>query len=231
VALPILKELGIPATVFVATGFLNGGRMFNDTVIEAVRNLPTGFLELDRLGVEGVQGQYEIAGDADRASLIARLLPHFKYAEPGRREEMLAHFLELAQADLPDDLMMTDEQVCDLRDGGMEIGAHTVTHPILANLAEDRAADELRESKNRLETITGDKITLFAYPNGRLGEDYTERDVRLVRDVGFRAAVSTQPGVAGPTSDPYQLPRFTPWDKTTFRFLARMGMNVVGLIK
>jgi peptidoglycan/xylan/chitin deacetylase (PgdA/CDA1 family) len=50
VALPILRERGIPATVFVATGFLNGGRMFNDTVIEAIRRAGA---ELDLLLIRG----------------------------------------------------------------------------------------------------------------------------------------------------------------------------------
>ena len=46
VALPILREMGVPATFFIATGFLDGGRMWNDTVIEAIRRTPKPMLDL-----------------------------------------------------------------------------------------------------------------------------------------------------------------------------------------
>src|SRR5215831_728021 len=43
IALPILAARNLPATVFVAPAFLNGGRMFNDTIIEALRRAPNEF--------------------------------------------------------------------------------------------------------------------------------------------------------------------------------------------
>ena len=56
VALPILKRHGLSATFFIATGYLNGGRMWNDTIIEAIRGSKAKILELDHInGVEGAQ--------------------------------------------------------------------------------------------------------------------------------------------------------------------------------
>lgn len=231
VALPVLRELGLPATVFVATGFLNGGRMFNDTVIEAVRRLPAQPFDLAQLGIDGLDGTRPLKGDAERAALISQLLPHFKYADATHRQAMMQRLESLVPASLPDDLMMTDDQVRQLAAAGIDIGAHTVTHPILRTLGDAAAAREIGDSKRRLEEVTGSTVTLFAYPNGKPGDDYGTRDVRLVREAGFRAAVSTCPGVAGPDTDPWQLPRFTPWDRTPGRFLLRMGMNVAGMIR
>ena len=67
-------------------------------------------------------------------------------------------------------------------------------------------------SRQALEGIVGQPVRLFAYPNGRPGEDYTRRDRDLVESLGFDAALSTTWGAASRGSDLYQLPRFTPWD-------------------
>jgi peptidoglycan/xylan/chitin deacetylase (PgdA/CDA1 family) len=129
---------------------------------------------------------------------------------------------------LPNDLMLMDEQVRELQKAGVEIGAHTVNHPILCNLSTDEAREEILESKQNLEEILGSSVRLFAYPNGRRGEDYDSEHAELVRSLGFRAAVSTHPGAAGSETDAYQLPRFTPWDKKPVRYLVRMGLNAFG---
>jgi len=114
-----------------------------------------------------------------------------------------------------------------LRELGMEVGAHTVSHPILARMAPDAAAAEIRNSKRHLEDIVGAPIRLFAYPNGVPQQDYTAAHVRMVLDCGFAAAVSTAWGAASRRSDRFQLPRFTPWDGTAPRFGVRMALNLL----
>jgi len=109
----------------------------------------------------------------------------------------------------------------------MEIGGHTVNHPILALLSEKEARAEIGDGKRRLEEITGGPVTLFAYPNGKPGQDYGPRDVDLVRQAGFTAAVSTMGGVARRGSDPFQLPRFSPWDRSPRRLAARLLLTCV----
>lgn len=84
---------------------------------------------------------------------------------------------------------------------------------------------EIAKSKTQLENICGEEIRLFAYPNGTPGKDYCQRHVDMVRELGFDAAVSTVRGNALPYSDPWQLPRFTPWDRTPRRFMARSLLN------
>jgi len=107
----------------------------------------------------------------------------------------------------------------------MEIGAHTVTHPILARLDPERAASEIGDSKRRLEAITGSPVSLFAYPNGKPGRDYRREHVGMVKQLGFEAAVSAAQGVAHAASDSFQLPRFTPWDRTPGKFVLRLFHN------
>jgi hypothetical protein len=68
-------------------------------------------------------------------------------------------------------------------------------------------------------------IKLFAYPNGKPGRDYRARDVALVRELGFAAAVSTASGAARHGDPLHELPRFTPWDRTPMRWAARLARN------
>lgn len=122
--------------------------------------------------------------------------------------------------------MMTEDEVRSLRRAGMQIGAHTVSHPILATLDAGEKRREIVESKQVLETILGEPVDLFAYPNGKPGEDYDAESVRIVREAGFTAALTTARGAAHRQTDPFQIPRFTPWDRTRLRFGLRMLMTL-----
>lgn len=217
VALPILKSRAVPATVFVAPGFLSGGRMFNDTVIEALRRA-SGELDLTREGF----GTHALPDDAARVRAIASILPVLKYLPQTERVRRATAIAERVGAELPDDLMMTEEQVRQLHREGIAIGAHTMTHPILANVDEATARREIIESKVRLTDMIGAPVTTFAYPNGGPARDYTARDVALAREAGFELAVSTAWGAATAAADPLQIPRIAPWDRTAVRFGMRM---------
>lgn len=217
-ALPILRRFRVPATVFVATGFLNGGRMFNDTVIESVRRLVGPLPALD--GVE--LPVTAIGSDADRRALIGAILASVKYMTLEERATFLEQLTAHVQGELPRDLMMTETQVAALAHAGVEIGAHTVNHPILNRLTGAAARDEIARSRDDLEALTGTPVRLFAYPNGRLGQDFDPVHCDWVSELGFDAAVTTHRGVSSHASDPFMLPRFTPWDRKPHRFAARL---------
>jgi peptidoglycan/xylan/chitin deacetylase (PgdA/CDA1 family) len=108
----------------------------------------------------------------------------------------------------------------------MQIGAHTESHPILARLTDEVAQEEIVRSRATLERILGERVGLFAYPNGRAGTDYTPSHARLVESLGFDAAVATDWGAATRGTDPYRLPRFTPWHRDTARFGLRLLNNL-----
>ena len=113
-----------------------------------------------------------------------------------------------------------------MRHAGMQIGAHTRSHPILARLDDGQARVEIKGSKDFLENLLGERVGLFAYPNGRQTEDYSDDTVNLVRELGFDAAVSTNWGAARSATDLFQIPRFTPWDQSRIRFGARLLRNL-----
>jgi peptidoglycan/xylan/chitin deacetylase (PgdA/CDA1 family) len=221
IALPILKRHGLSATFFVATGFSDGGIMFNDAVIEAVRVAPAGTYDLTAMGL----GSFSLDDSASRRTAIDTLIGKIKYLPPTDRMAQVQRLAEAMHCTLPNDLMMGPAQIKKLHDEGMAIGGHTVNHPILATLDERQAHAEITGGKHRLEEITGAPVRLFAYPNGKPGVDYGPRDVDLVRQAGFSASLSTAIGAANSASDPFQLPRFTPWDKRPWRFGTRLLAN------
>jgi peptidoglycan/xylan/chitin deacetylase (PgdA/CDA1 family) len=218
-ALPILQHHALPATFFVATGFLDGGRMFNDTLIELVRRLPAGTCDLSELDL----GEHKVATDADRRALIKVLIGHFKYQPMEARIAAVEALAASRGVVLPNDLMMSTDQLRALHGSmGVTIGGHTCNHPILAQLDADQARDEIVRGKEALETTLNAPIQVFAYPNGRPGKDYRDEHVTMVRDCGFELAVSTTPAPASASADLWQIPRFTPWDQTPARFALRM---------
>ena len=225
VAMPILQRHGMSATFYIATGFLDGGRMFNDTVIEAVRRSGHAQLDLSGLGLQCAD-RLALGSPAERRLTIQTLLNALKYRQPDERLQLVQAVADRAGGSLPDDLMMRSGQVQALRRGGMTVGAHTVSHPILAVLDETAAQQQIEQSRAQLQDLLGERVAHFAYPNGVPGRDFTPATAQLVQSMGFDSAVTTGWGAARVGTDLFQLPRFTPWDQTQHRFAARMARNL-----
>ena len=218
-ALPILRAQGVPATFFVASGFLDGGCMWNDTIIESLRYAKGPTIDLRRVGLAAM----DIETPAKRQELIDKLIGELKYLPMTERKRRADDVAEAAGRAPPADLMMTSDQVKSLHSHGMEIGAHTVNHPILSALDDKEAEWEIVESRNRLERLVGDGVRSFAYPNGRPLRDYLPKHVTMVREAGFGAAVSTAWGFARWGDDQYQIRRIVPWEPDP----ARLGLHLL----
>lgn len=223
IAAPILSRLRLTATFFIATGFLDGGRMWNDTVIESVRAHRDPSLDLSSLGLD----TWPVADDVQRVATIDRLLERLKYLEPAERQAKVDAIADVVGLPRASDLMMTRQQLRTLRRYGMSVGGHTIHHPILTSLTPEAARAEIDGGRRELEDVLGEPIRVFAYPNGKPDRDYDASHVRLVRELGFDAAVSTAWGVSDRRSDRFQLRRFTPWDRNVHRFGLRLASNLV----
>ncbi|WP_254708453.1 polysaccharide deacetylase family protein [Streptomyces lunaelactis] len=129
-------------------------------------------------------------------ALAARALPATAYLTtgaitPGRRSL------------LPPAPMMTLAQVPRLEQYGMEVGAHTVTHPQLDTLPAGALRRELTESKAVLEDVVGHEVTHLAYPHG-----YNSRGVRkAVARAGYASAVAVRHALSSETDEAYRIAR------------------------
>ena len=221
VAFPILRELGLHATFFIATGFLDGGRMWNDTLVEAIRRADAPRLDLSALGLGG----HRLDSPDARREAFQAILERIRYLPQQEREAQADAVARTAAVSLSRDQMMTAEQVRSLAAAGMGIGGHTLSHPTLARLDDREARREIAEGRDALEALTRQPVKLFAYPNGKPGSDYTAAHVRIAKDLGFAAAVSTAWGAARIGDSLYELPRFTPWGRTAFDWAWQFGRN------
>lgn len=221
VALPILREYGLNATFFVASGYLDGGVMWNDALLDTMRRWPDDEIDLSGWGI----ARLSMRTLEDRRKAWSQLFKWMRRIGLRGRSEMLDGLLRKLPSAPPTDLMLTREQVRQLHSAGMEIGCHTRTHPILSRIREDQVYDEIVSSRRDLEELIQAPVRYFAYPNGVPEEDFGTRDVSIVENCGFEAAFTTAWGAATREGDRFQLPRFTPWDKGLSKYLLRLILS------
>lgn len=122
-------------------------------------------------------------------------------------------------------------QIHEMRQGGMEFGAHTHTHPNLSFIRAARASTEIRRSKDILEDHLREPIVSFAYPFGRWGIHFDARTVDAVAELGFERAVAIQYRGVRPGDSPLRIPRFAVTNDTVDILAAKVygKLDVLGL--
>lgn len=234
IALPMLQKHGLSAAFFVVTDELDGGIMWNDVITEAFRlTQNTNFKlstsecfgthnnELDGSQLKAFEAMaFSLNNLSSRQEQAEQLIQQVKYLSASARERFMDYLVDLLGVDgrLPQSLMMTSEQVKLLSDSGMTVGAHACRHDVLTSLSTAEAQLQITQSKSVLESITNQSIDYYAYPNGKLGIDFTHEHAQMVKAAGYKAALSTTRGAAKPSSDIFQLPRIMPWRRSRFGF-------------
>jgi peptidoglycan/xylan/chitin deacetylase (PgdA/CDA1 family) len=230
VARPFLERYGAPATVFIATGHV--GRRSNfwwDRLAKLVlpeRALPS-ILELG-IGNDRFQHQDEglassgTRGQRARRQLHDRLWAWCSNRADAERDAALAAVEQWADIHPPPDPAswpMTPGELRALMDGGLvDIGAHSVTHPMLSRLPAAEKAIEIRQSRADCERLTGRAPAAFAFPNG----DADAESIALVRDAGFEIACTSQPDLVWHAGDAHATPRIHVHDENGTALLRRL---------
>jgi glycosyltransferase involved in cell wall biosynthesis/peptidoglycan/xylan/chitin deacetylase (PgdA/CDA1 family) len=220
---PALLLRQMPATFFITTGQFEGGVLWHERILAAVRALPARGAQLPA-GM-GIYADLDVPGCRER--LVEQLQERFKYAPLDLRLEAIAQLESQACRALILPHGFDAASVRTLHSKGFEIGAHTVHHPILSECTVQQARAEIADCKAELESIIGGAVHAFAYPNGRPGKDFGQEHVDMVRAAGYRTAVTTSIGVARSRTDPFQLPRFTPWGLSDERIAFQLGRNML----
>ena len=219
VAKPLLEQAGMTACFFIASDFLDGGIMWNDQVIEALRHYPKRQLDLRWLEL----GLFSLDTQIDRVLIAQRIINKIKHQHPEQRASQVERLI--AGAPLPDNLMMRSEQLIELDRAGFEIGGHTCSHPILTRLNKEQQFAEIATNKQQLERLIGKKLRCFAYPNGKRGRDYDQDSCWAAQQAGYSYALTTEAGVAKSKLIPMEVPRYTPWRGGYLGFMAQLIGN------
>jgi peptidoglycan/xylan/chitin deacetylase (PgdA/CDA1 family) len=220
-ALPVLKEVGVPATFFVSTGALGTRDEFWWDELERIILGDAGYPDRFRLEDREYGKIWPTRTREQRVVLQGDLQPMVEKIGAARREgwlEQLREWSGLGRTGREANRPMTPEELRILAASPWAtVGAHTVTHTPLSVLSEDEQRHEIVTSRRHLETLVGREIRVFSYPFGAKVH-YDSTSVRLCREAGFRKAASNFPGQAHRWTDAYQIPRqlVRNWDADTF---------------
>jgi peptidoglycan/xylan/chitin deacetylase (PgdA/CDA1 family) len=199
-AFPGLRKSGLPAIVFLASGLIGTSGGF---WVEGVKRAWRASSTRERL--QFVLRQTPEASPAVCANLEA-LVEWLKHMPANERNVLLERMLGTSSngdggADV--DCMLTWDQVREMSDAGVEIGSHTVNHPLLTYEDASSVERELMLSKQVLEEKLGKKVRAFAYPNGDWNEHVREQAAKA----GYGCAFTTQPSWHGRCENPYTISR------------------------
>jgi peptidoglycan/xylan/chitin deacetylase (PgdA/CDA1 family) len=212
-ALPRLQHHTIPATVFVVTGCLGQAFWWDELAHALLRVKPPGGQLRLQISGEAVSWMLDYSsatrddqpGNIRRlvAEIYRRLLP----LAPAERNSVLSQIRKWSgnsPAESASSRSLTAAEVRQLASAQIEIGTHTVTHPVLAALPISFQRSEIQGSKDALEDLLGRPIAGFSYPNGST----SPTTQALVQEAGFGHACGSQPDVALRSSHRHALPRF-----------------------
>lgn len=215
---PILQDEGLRCLFFVTGASLENERtmLWYENLLLAFMRAPAGNFKIcsDNIEVSGILGEREQRRvlwwkTVKRLSQVdAETREHFLYAAHSYfgLKESLQFFLETYPETQRHFCLLTRTELLKLAASGMTIGAHTLTHPILAQLPPELAWTEIAESRTRLESALGTRIWAFAYPFGDAAS-VTPRVVAMTKQVGFDAAFMNVGGGLGTSLPLHSIPR------------------------
>jgi peptidoglycan/xylan/chitin deacetylase (PgdA/CDA1 family) len=221
-AFPILKKLSIPATIFLSTDAVESDRViWHDRVFSAFRETRVPFIE----GFSDQSRAYCLTSTDDKLKAQKDFLNFVRSQCNEERLRWLDWLVEELQVTVGEEvpgLMLSWKEAQAMKTEGIAFGSHTVTHPILSRLPLKQVRREITQSKEIIERKLGSPITAFAYPNGS-ELDFNNCTKALLRDAGYKCAVTTQFGSNDFNQDLFELRRATPWDRGLEAYALRLN--------
>lgn len=206
IAFPILRKRGLPATLFVATEFVEGKIwMWTDKLRYMTLRAQKESFEAT-IGNRAIR--FALGDRPSRINAAERVNALLKSISEDDKNEALVRLsvslgVEIPPAP-PDELgAITWEQAREMDAAGVEIASHTLTHPILTCVGPEQLRREISESRERLQSMLKRKVDLFCYPNG----NYNASVRSQVERAGYACAVTVEHGFADERSDPLALKR------------------------
>jgi peptidoglycan/xylan/chitin deacetylase (PgdA/CDA1 family) len=220
-AYPLLASAEVPATVFISTGNIDDPRDFWWDELDRVLLLPENAPDYLHLRVGGKGYKWATGRQEERLEAYHAIRQLVRTVPDEERGSLLSYLSTWAGVEriAPSDYRpMTSAELVHLaQDGLVALGAHTVTHPVLAALPADDQRAEILGSRSSLEAITRRPVLAFAYPYGQT-EHFTDETVRIVQAAGFRLACTASQGLLEPGNDLFRLHRceIQNWDMAAF---------------
>ena len=220
-AFPILKELGLPATIFLATDYIGSGEIpWYDQVCLACKLTQANVLDMTDSGGPLLN----LTSSAQRLSAAQKLLPWLRSLSFSDRKESIQRILVRLKTNVRlawPNMMLDWSEVRQMAKQGITFGGHTKSHPVLSSITGNHLRDEVGGSKKKIESMLQTSVAHFAYPFGKYADVGNEAKQAVI-DAGFETAVTTENGFNVPSSDLFALRRFTPWESDIRAFAMKM---------
>lgn len=193
---PLIKKHNVPISIYVSPYSLKTGKNFWFQELKSMdlRLILNFYNQLHQSKIQYVNDiQVKAIIKSMRSKEIYSLIEHYK--------------VSLNQPYL-NRVGMNIDQILELKESGLvEIGAHTLTHPILKNEDDETTRIEIKNSIEELAEILKEKIEYFAYPNGLPGLDFSDREMKILKECGIKLAFSTQNKRFSKNDSPLSIPR------------------------
>jgi len=208
---PILKKKGLPAAFFVSSGYIGSGRPLWDweIIMKLIYNP-----DIDEVKTE--DEVLTLRKGESRTLFAIRVARKLRSCELDALEQILGSLNSKYMFDF--DRCMGWEELRRIRDAGMEVGSHGISHRSLSRIPIEQAKREILESKRELTDRLGRECRYFSFPFGS-PYDYNDELIDFVRASGYRACLINVHGYNRPASGLFSLKRIIMDEDTSLRFL------------
>lgn len=214
-AYPVFVAHKIPVTVFVVSGFLDGNLwLWWDQIRYVIERSRRTFFELP-LSPGRPPVRFAIATPEQREQAISTITQSVKLLSNAERKQTLNGSLsalldvELPQEPPPHLAPMNWSEVRQIVENGFEVGAHTVTHPVLSRIRDPQELlREIEQCKRRMEEEVRRPVLHFCYPYGHW-EDFNDQTLEVLERCHFQTAVTAQHGLNYRGTHPFKLARLS----------------------
>jgi len=218
---PLLIKHKLQASFFISTSGIEKGYLWDELVSMAIMKMP-----IEKPILTFLEKNYPIETYNEKLAAIDKVTQVIKYVPLEKRDELIGKLcIETGYPSIKHQFL-SNENIQEMNQAGMCIGAHTVNHPILTLETPDNAKKEMLDSKLALEQQIGSEVKFLAYPNGKLERDFTLQHQQQARECGFEAAFSTEWGCST-LDNLFAIKRITLSEKTELKFCMRLLLNIM----
>jgi peptidoglycan/xylan/chitin deacetylase (PgdA/CDA1 family) len=193
-AYPILKKYGVPATIYITTSLIGTAeRTWPDEIENALMTTKRDHIRIPALF--GVHDHIKIKTREEKEQANMRITDILKEQTDNQRELLIKEIMQTLKVNSKSAenqnarMMLNWDEIKEMIDGGITMGGHSHTHPILAQMPVDKAKEEIYYSKKIMEENFGIAVKHFAFPNGRK-EDFSDELVEYCREIGYESVAS-----------------------------------------
>ena len=225
-AYPILKKYSIPATIFLATDFINHGEWLWSNKLEYILK-NSEYKKFNFTLGKGREAKFDVSDFSSWHKTQLRIFNYCRTIPNIQKDELIDSLAKQLKVDVPskaigDFLPLTWDQIREMSNYGITFGSHSCSHPILSRLTEEELVHEIKDSKWSIEKNLGKQVVSFCYPNGTL-EDFNSSVVMILQNFGYKTSVTTIPGHNNLKDiNPFYLKRLSVIESDHVKLLARL---------